>query len=127
MRKSLSLVSILVAVVVLVSSTWSGSAAQTGAQAGKGKAGGGGAAALYQKHCAKCHLATGKGLESLEPPDFTSEKWQKEHTDAALAKSIREGKETMPSFKDTLSAAQITSLVKYIRAFGPAAKGAKKK
>ncbi len=120
MRKPLSLVLVLAVATVLVSSVWLESAAQPA----KGKSASG-AAAVYQKHCAKCHLATGKGLESLEPPDFTSEKWQKEHTDAAIAKGIREGKETMPPFKDTLSAAQITSLVKHIRGFGP--KPAKKK
>lgn len=121
MRKLLSLVLILIAAVVLVSSAWRESVAQTG------KSGGGGTAALYQKHCAKCHLADGKGLESLKPPDFTDGKWQKAHTDAAIAKGIRDGKETMPGFKDTLSAAQVTALVKHIRGFGPkAAKPAKK-
>ncbi len=122
MRKPLSLVLALVAIAVLVSATWRESAAQTG----KGK-GGGGVAAVYQKHCAKCHGADGKGIESLKPPDFTSEKWQKENTNAAIAKGIREGKGVMPGFKDTLTPAQITAMVKYLRAFGPKpAKPAKK-
>lgn len=121
MRKPLSLALVLVAIVVLVSATWHESAAQTG------KGGGSGAAAVYQKHCAKCHGADGKGIKSLEPPDFTSEKWQKETTNAAIAKGIREGKGVMPGFKDTLTAAQITAMVKYTRAFGPKpAKPAKK-
>jgi mono/diheme cytochrome c family protein len=121
MRKIPSLILVLVAAVFLVSSAWLETSAQTG------KSSGGGTAALYQKHCVKCHLADGKGLESLKPPDFTSDKWQKAHTDAAIAKGIREGKETMPAYKDTLSAAQINSLVKYVRAFGPKpAKPAKK-
>ena len=120
MRKTLSLVLVLIAALVLVSSAWRESAAQTGK-------GGGGTAAVYQKHCAKCHLADGKGLASLEAPDFSTEKWQKANTDAAIAKGIRDGKETMPAYKDTLSAAQITALVKHIRGFGPkAAKPAKK-
>jgi mono/diheme cytochrome c family protein len=123
MRKPLTLVLVLVAAVVLASSAWRESIAQPGKAADKGT----GVAAVYQKHCAKCHLDNGKGLESLQPPDFTSEKWQKENTNAAIAKGIREGKETMPGFKDTLSAAQITALVRHIRAFGPkAAKPAKK-
>ncbi len=123
MRKPLSLVPVLVAIALLVSATWSESAAQTG----KSKGGGGGTAGLYQKHCAKCHLANGKGLESLKPPDMTSEKWQKEHTDEAIAKNIRDGKGVMPGYKDILTPAQITAMVKYVRAFGPKpAKPAKK-
>ncbi len=122
MRKPLPVVLVLVAAAAIVSSVFLESAAQPE----KAK-GGSGAAAVYQKHCAKCHLADGKGLATLKPPDFTNEKWQKDNTDAAIAKGIREGKETMPGFKDTLSTAQITSLVKHIRTFGPkAAKPAKK-
>jgi cytochrome c oxidase cbb3-type subunit 3 len=120
MRKPLSLVLVLVAIAILVSANWRESAAQTGK-------GGGGVAAVYEKHCAKCHGADGKGIKSLEPPDFTSEKWQKENTNAAIAKGIREGKGVMPGFKDTLTAAQITALVRHTRAFGPKpAKPAKK-
>lgn len=115
MRKSLSLVLALLVIVVLVSSAWLESAAQTA----KGKSAVGGAAALYSKQCAKCHLEDGKGLESLKPPDFTDAKWQSAHTNAAIVKGIREGKEIMPSFKDMLTAAQINALVKHIRGFRP--------
>ena len=117
MRKSLSLVLVVLAIAVLVSSTWLESAAQTS----KGKSASGGAAALYTKHCAKCHLEDGKGLESLKPPDFTDAKWQSSHTDAAIAKGIRDGKDVMPGFKDILTAAQINALVKHIRGFKPKA------
>ena len=117
MRKPLTLVLVLLSVAVLVTSTWLDSAAQTN----KAKTAGGGTAALYTKHCAKCHLETGKGLESLKPPDFTDAKWQQKHTDAALAKGIRDGEGAMPAFKDTLTAAQITALVKHIRGFKPKA------
>ncbi len=113
MRKPLSLVLVLFTIAVLVSFTWFDSAAQTA----KGK--GGATAALYTKQCAKCHLEDGKGLESLSPPDFTDAKWQSANTNAAIAKGIREGKNTMPGFKDTLSAAQITALVRHIRGFRP--------
>jgi len=115
MRKPLSLVLGLLALAVLVSSAWLESAAQTA----KGKSAGGGTAALYTKHCAKCHLEDGKGLESLKPPDFTDAKWQQSHTNAALAKDIRDGEGAMPSFKDTLTAAQINALVRHIRGFKP--------
>jgi mono/diheme cytochrome c family protein len=115
MRKPLSLILVLLAVIVLASSAWLESAAQPA----KGQAAGGGTAALYTKHCAKCHLEDGKGLESLSPPNFADAKWQSAHTNAAIAKGIRDGKETMPPFKDVLSAAQINALVKHIRGFKP--------
>ncbi|HEX2491968.1 MAG TPA: cytochrome c [Blastocatellia bacterium] len=115
MRKPLSLILVLSSVAVLDSFVWLESAAQPA----KSQGAGGGAAALYTKHCAKCHLADGKGLESLSPPNFTDAKWQSAHTNAAIAKGIREGKETMPPFKDVLSAAQINALVKHIRGFKP--------
>ena len=117
MRKPLSLVLVLSSVAILASSTWLESAAQSD----QGKSANGGTAALYTKYCAKCHLEDGKGLESLSPPNFTDAKWQATRTNAALAKSIREGKETMPPFKDTLSAAQINALIKHIRGFKPKA------
>lgn len=119
MRKTLTLVLVLLSVAVLASSTWLESLAQT-----KGKSAGGGTAALYTKHCAKCHLEDGKGLESLSPPNFADAKWQSEHTDAALAKTIKEGEGAMPPYKDVLTPAQITALVKHIRGFNP--KAAKK-
>jgi mono/diheme cytochrome c family protein len=113
MRKPLSLVLVLSSIAILTSSTWLESAAQPA----QGKSANGGTAALYTKYCAKCHLEDGKGLESLSPPNFTDAKWQATRTNAALAKSIREGKETMPPFKDTLSAAQINALVRHVRGF----------
>jgi mono/diheme cytochrome c family protein len=120
MRKQLPLILVLSSVAVLVSSAWLESAAQTA----KGKGAGGGAAALYTKHCAKCHLEDGKGLESLSPPNFTDAKWQSAKTNAALAKGIRDGQGAMPPFKDVLTPAQINALVKHIRGFKP--KAAKK-
>ncbi len=88
MRKPLSLGLIVLAVSFLVSSPWLESIAQPA----KSKNAAGGPAALYTKHCAKCHLEDGKGLESLKPPDFTDTKWQQSHTNAALAKEIQDGK-----------------------------------
>jgi len=120
MRKQLPLILVISSIAVLASSAWLESAAQTA----KGKGAGGGAAALYTKNCAKCHLEDGKGLESLSPPNFTDAKWQSANTDAALAKGIREGEGAMPPFKDVLTPAQINALVKYIRGFKP--KAAKK-
>jgi mono/diheme cytochrome c family protein len=117
MRKPLSVILVLLFGAVLTPLAWFESAAQT-AKGPKGAAGGDGAA-LYTKYCVKCHLADGKGLESLSPPNFTDGKWQATKTDAALAKGIREGQGAMPPFKDVLTPAQISSLIKHIRGFRP--------
>ena len=123
MKRTLSLVIVLVAVVGLIAIGMNGPAsAQTGKSkapakgAAKGKAGKGvDAAALYKQQCAKCHAADGKGIESLEPPDMTTAEWHTKTTDQQIETSIKEGKGIMPGFSDSLSAAQITALVKFVR------------
>jgi len=85
------------------------------------------ASALYQQHCAKCHGANGKGIESLQPPDFTDAKWQASRTDKEFIDSINNGKNIMPGFKDALSAAEVRALVKHVRAFAPGASKSPKK
>jgi mono/diheme cytochrome c family protein len=86
-----------------------------------------GAAATYQSQCAKCHGQDGKGIESLPGiPNFADASWQAKHTDKELSEAISSGKGIMPPYKDTLSAADITGLVKHIRTFGGAAKPKKK-
>ena len=119
MRKPLSFVIVMLAIAFLVSTAVDKSSAQTKS--------GGGAAAIYQKDCAKCHGADGKGIKTLEPPDFTDAKWQSSKTDKQLVAGINNGEGVMPSFKDKLTAAQITALVKHVRGFAPkAAKSVKK-
>jgi cytochrome c oxidase cbb3-type subunit 3 len=123
MKKPLSLVIVLTVIAMFVSISWRESAAS--AQPSKSK--GGATAAAYETHCAKCHGKDGKGLESLQPPDFTDAKWQADNTDKMISDGIRNGKGVMPGFKDVLSAAQTSAMVKYVRAFGPKpAKAAKK-
>lgn len=118
MKKTLSLVTAVIALAVFLATTFNSSNIAS-AQTGKGKAtGGGGAAAAYDTHCAKCHGKDGKGIESLQPPDFTDAKWQAGITDKALLAGIRNGKGVMPGFKDVLSPAQAAGMVKYVRAFG---------
>lgn len=115
MKTSLSIFFALFAIIGLASSS---SSAQPSS----------GAAAIYKKSCAKCHGADGKGIASLQPPDFTDAKWQKAHSDAALTKGIAEGKGTMPAYKGQLTPAQIKEMVAYVRTFGPkSAAPAKKK
>ena len=121
MRKPLSFGIVMMAIAFLVSTAGNHSSAQT-----KG-GGAGGAATIYQKDCAKCHGPDGKGIKTLEPPDFTDAKWQASKTDKQLIAGINNGEGVMPSFKDKLTAAQISALVKHVRGFAPkAAKPAKK-
>lgn len=114
----------LVLVMLFVAAFIALAGQQSNAQPGKGK--GGGTAALYQQHCVKCHSADGKGIESLQPPDFTDAKWQAANSDKSLANGIANGKGTMPGYKSTLSAAQINALVKHVRAFAPKSTAKKK-
>ena len=76
---------------------------------------------LYQKHCASCHGADGKGVEKmakmLKAPirDFTkitltaelSKEWQK---------AIKEGKAKMPAFNKKLKEAEIDSVYNFAKA-----------
>jgi mono/diheme cytochrome c family protein len=79
-------------------------------------------AATYAAKCAKCHGADGKGVDKFKKQgvkDFTDAKWQKDWTDAKITAAINNGKgEFMPAWKGKLKPAEVTALVKHIRAFG---------
>lgn len=83
--------------------------------------------AIYDTKCIKCHLADGKGLKTLSPPDFTDAKWQASRTDAQFLASLNNGKETMPGFKGAITPVDMKALVKKVRAFAPKAAAAPKK
>jgi mono/diheme cytochrome c family protein len=83
--------------------------------------------AIFEKDCAKCHGADGKGKtkmgEKLGVKDYTDAKVQGELKDAEMVKAIKEGvkekgtdKTKMKAFAD-LTDDQVKSLVAYIRAF----------
>jgi mono/diheme cytochrome c family protein len=74
---------------------------------------------IYKEKCVKCHGADGKGIKSLEPPDFTDAKWQASRKDAQFIAVINNGKETMPGFKDAIAPADVRALVKLVRGFAP--------
>ena len=121
MKKAISVLIPIIALSFFISTAFRASVVS--AQSSKGKSGGS-AAAIYDTQCAKCHGKNGKGIESLQPPDFTDAKWQASVSTKALTDGIRNGKGVMPGFKDALSPAQLSAMVKYVRAFGakPAAK-----
>ena len=75
------------------------------------------AKATFQAKCAMCHGPDGAGSEvgkSMNVPDLRSPTVQKV-PDAGLVQIISDGKGGMPSFKSSLSEAQIHTLVSYIR------------
>lgn len=86
-------------------------------------AGGAEAAALFQRHCQRCHGADGSGRTGAADglPNFTRAAWHGQRSDAELVVSIRDGKGAgMPSFSGRFSEAQVEGLIEYIRAFAPA-------
>lgn len=81
----------------------------------------GAGAALFNRHCAKCHGRDGRakrfrgmviGTRNLTNPD-----WQDQVTDEEIAAAIRKGPGPMPSFAEKLSPDEITTLVGYVRQF----------
>jgi mono/diheme cytochrome c family protein len=80
------------------------------------------ARANYQKNCEGCHGETGEGglvkLENkdkrIKVPSLKADHALK-HTDEQITKMITNGEEEMPSFKDKMSAAEISEMVRYVR------------
>jgi mono/diheme cytochrome c family protein len=52
-------------------------------------------------------------------PNFADAGWQSSRTDKQISDGISNGAGVMPGFKESLTAAQISALVKHVRAFGP--------
>jgi mono/diheme cytochrome c family protein len=88
------------------------------ANAAKGKA-------IYDKSCATCHGAQGKGngpasaIMDPKPADFTSETIKKK-SDEQLLKAIESGVPGTPMapWKGSLTAQQIQDVLAYVRSFG---------
>lgn len=73
----------------------------------------------FKSNCVVCHGADGTGTptgKALKAPDLHSDAVQK-MTDQQISDQISNGKNNMPPFKNTLNAAQIKSLVAYVRTF----------
>lgn len=78
------------------------------------------AAKVFHEKCAVCHGDDGRGSDigkSLDVVDLHSATVQKQ-TDAQLIDAITNGKGKMPPNKERVTAAQIKSLVAYVREFG---------
>ena len=78
------------------------------------------ARANYKKNCEACHgpEATG-GLVKVEKKQIKVPSLKADHaikhTDDQLTKMITNGEEDMPAFKDKMSAAEITQMVRFVR------------
>jgi len=78
------------------------------------------ARANYQKNCEGCHGETGEGglvkveNKRIKVPSLKADHAIK-HTNEQITKMITNGEEEMPSFKDKMSAAEISEMVKYVR------------
>jgi cytochrome c553 len=77
------------------------------------------AAALFQRNCAVCHGAGGKGIAQVHTPDFTNPAFQRSLSSQDITGAIRNGKDNgrMPAWSGKLTDAQIDSLSSYIRTF----------
>lgn len=79
-----------------------------------------GARANFTKNCEPCHGPQGEGgpvkvdNKQIKVPSLKSDHAIK-HTDDQIAKMITNGEEAMPAFKDKMSQAEISDMVKYVR------------
>jgi len=78
------------------------------------------ARANYTKNCEPCHGPQGVGgLVKVEDKQIKVASLKSDHaikhTDEQLAKTITNGEEAMPAFKDKLTQAEIQDLVKFVR------------
>jgi cbb3-type cytochrome c oxidase subunit III len=76
-------------------------------------------AAVFGSKCVLCHGKDGAGLPSWKAkgqPDLTDADWQRSHTDAQIAETIKNGKgKYMPSFKAKLSDEEVNAVVAHVR------------
>ena len=78
------------------------------------------ARANYQKNCEGCHGETGEGglvkveNKRIKVPSLKADHALK-HTDEQITKMITNGEEEMPAFKDKMSTAEISEMVRYVR------------
>jgi mono/diheme cytochrome c family protein len=69
--------------------------------------------AVYESNCASCHSSDGKGKPPM--PDFTDFAVTSKVSQNQWARSVQAGKNGMPAFGDTLSEAERSSALEYVR------------
>ncbi len=50
-----------------------------------------GAKQLFESKCSQCHGPNGKGIAAIHSPNFTSPKWEAEHSDQRIISMITNG------------------------------------
>lgn len=83
---------------------------------------------IYDKQCASCHGATGKGDGKLgeelnpKPANLTDADWKHGSSDGEIFTLIRDGSKGtgMKGYKVKLTTNQMWSVVNYLRTLGPA-------
>ncbi|MYM91440.1 c-type cytochrome [Rugamonas sp. FT82W] len=94
------------AAMVLVALLAAGASAPSRAQQMDGKA-------LFLKNCAACHQATGKGIPGAFPALAGNKFVQGKGTDVATV--LLKGRGGMPDFSDSLSDAEIATVLSFVR------------
>ena len=82
-------------------------------------------AELFNRNCARCHGADGRGDTPsghlFKTPDFTGAEWWKKNSSITATRTLRSvvarGKGSMPGFAKKLTQAQIKLLVERVRSF----------
>jgi cytochrome c6 len=71
---------------------------------------------VFHTQCSRCHGEDGRGKAIFTTPSFLASRLSA----AEMEQVIASGRAKMPSFKDKLSAAEITAVAAYIKAGLPA-------
>ena len=69
--------------------------------------------ALFLANCAECHQPDGQGIPNIYPALDGNEVVNGSGVDVALV--LRIGRGEMPSFKDSLTSAEVTAIINYVR------------
>ncbi|HBB87736.1 MAG TPA: hypothetical protein DC047_08990 [Blastocatellia bacterium] len=80
---------------------------------------------LFNRNCARCHGADGRGQTPLgqlyKAPDFTDAEWWKSNPGKTSRRSMRStimrGKNVMPAFGKKLTKTEVNWLLNHMRAF----------
>lgn len=77
-------------------------------------------ASVWSTQCASCHGGAGRGDGPLSRSfqgvrDLSDPRWQASVTDVDIANTIRDGRNRMPAFRQSLDAATIQALVPHVR------------
>jgi cytochrome c6 len=77
--------------------------------------------ALFEGKCAMCHGKDGMAKPMAKGSrNFTDPAFQKEMTADSIVKTVTDGKNKMPSYKEKLKAEEIKAVAEYVKTLAPA-------